>query len=178
MSDFYPSIGNITYILQFHGQSMLRAVSYAETCYGETAVAEACNIFYNRTISYSVTHNASCPFSGHTCLEGDSSAYTLDTGFVDYNVLGINAEQRFQFRRKTTCAPLVTNYPYLQYFRDENNNSWVGYRYGKNGANNLTFAQPTEFTYTEDVRRSLPHYWYEYVGWVSSPTTLPDDSNE
>jgi hypothetical protein len=92
-------------LLNFWAEKNLRAVSYAETCYEENAIPEACNIFYNMTIGYSDMHNASCPFLGNVCLYGDTSAYTLDTGFVDSNVLGVNAPRRYQIRRKTTCAP-------------------------------------------------------------------------
>jgi hypothetical protein len=97
------------YLRKYHGQPGLEAISYAEICYGESATIETYDIYNNRTISYSNIHSASCPFSGHTCLEGDTSVYTLVRGLGDSNDLGINAERRYHFRRKMTCAPLITN---------------------------------------------------------------------
>jgi hypothetical protein len=68
-----------------------RAATYAETCYGENSTIDACNTFYRMNIKFQEHHNSSCPFNGNSvCLLGESSAYTLDTGYLDSNVLGIN----------------------------------------------------------------------------------------
>jgi hypothetical protein len=72
-----------------------RAISYIDSCYGNEVVTEGCNLYHNRTISYSEEHNASCPFPGDVCLYGPTSAYALDTGFIDSNVLRINAAKRY-----------------------------------------------------------------------------------
>jgi hypothetical protein len=146
-------------MVNFLTEKNLRAVSYAETCYGENAIPEACNIFYNMTIGYSDMHNASCPFLGDVCLYGDTSAYTLDTGFVDSNVLGVNAPRRYQIRRKTTCAPLITNASYVRYRRDHST-TFVEYHYGNNGTNTLTFTQQA---YPSLSDSSLSGYWCQYV---------------
>ena len=142
-------------ILSWITEKNLRAVSYAETCYGENATAEACNIFYNRTVSCSDIHNSSCPFLGDVCLYGDTSAYTLDTGFVDSNVLGVNGERRYQIRRKTTCSPLITNASYVRYGRDHST-TYVEYYYGYNGTRSLTFMQQAYPSYSDS---SLGGYW-------------------
>jgi hypothetical protein len=76
---------------------------------------EACNLYYNRTISYLEKHNASCPFLGDVCLYKQTLAYALDTNYMDSNVLGINAANRYQFKQRTTCLPIVMNSFYINY---------------------------------------------------------------
>jgi len=108
------------YEYRTEGAAKERAVSYIDSCYGQAVVAESCKPYYNRTISYSEEHNASCPFFGDVCLYGQTSAYALDTGFVDSSVLGINAAKRYQFRRRTIYSPIVTNSPYVAYYHAAN----------------------------------------------------------
>lgn len=43
------------------------------------------------------------------CLEGDNSAFTLDTGFQSSGVLGINSAHPMNWRHTLTCAPLITD---------------------------------------------------------------------
>ena len=144
-------------IAAFNRAKTSRAVSYAETCYGEHATAEACNIFYRRAIEYSEEHNASCPFSSDVCLYGDSSAYALDTGFMDSSVLGINAPRRYQLRRKTVCSPLPTNSSYIRYRRDQGSIR-VAYYYGRNETSTLTLEHVAE---SSIAGSSLPGYWLQ-----------------
>jgi hypothetical protein len=92
------------------GAAKERAVPYIDSC----------KPYYNQTISYSEGHNTSCPFSGDACLCGQTSAYALDTRFVDSSVLGINAAKRYQFRRRTICSPIVTNSSYVAYYNAAN----------------------------------------------------------
>ena len=93
----------------------LRASSYARDCYGTNSTAPACNQYVSQQIHYN-TENASCPFAKEMCLRSSKSdpekvfSYSMDTGLVDsHHDLGINMppQERIQFRRKTTCAPLA-----------------------------------------------------------------------
>lgn len=132
------------------GAAQQRSTSYVDNCYVEAAIAEGCNLYYNRTISYSEEHNASCPFFGDVCLYGQTSAYALDTGFVDSNVLGINAAKRYQFRRRTTCSPIVTNSSYITYYYPREGYDLPvlsAYFYGYNETYTLSFKQPIDFPF-------------------------------
>lgn len=156
-----PKCGNFIYpkddlqgIWNFQSSALAaaqqRATSYVDNCYGEATIPESCNIYYNATISYSEEHNASCPFLGEVCLYGQTSAYTLDTQFVDSNVLGINAPTRYQFRRRTTCSPLVMNSSYIQYWYPKNRTDlspMASYAYGNSETDSWTITQPVDFSF-------------------------------
>lgn len=103
------------YEYRTEGAAKERAVAYIDSCYGQGVVPESCKPYYNRTITYSDEHNATCPFFGGVCLYGQTSAYALDTGYVDCSVLGINAAKRYQFKRRTVCSPIVTNSSYVSF---------------------------------------------------------------
>lgn len=127
-----------------------RATLYVENCYGNNTALEACNLYYNRTISYSEEHNASCPFLGGVCLYGQNSAYALDTDYVDSNVLGINAAKRYQFKRRTTCSPIVMNSSYINYRNVADRpdlSQIVTYDYGNNETDIRTIIQPVDFSF-------------------------------
>ncbi|KAI9784188.1 MAG: hypothetical protein M1839_002694 [Geoglossum umbratile] len=101
-------------LTNFANDRVLKSVSYAETCYGNNSRPEECMYFYKSKIPFREIYNSSCPFPGDVCLYGNSSAYTLDTGFLDSNILGINEVNRCQFRLRSTCTPLVAEEPYVQ----------------------------------------------------------------
>ena len=109
-----------------------RSAAYRDQCYGPDVRAEDCNLFYKQSINYTATSNTSCPFDGHACLEGGSASYTLDTGLLDSNVLGINARasNRYKFQRKMTCAPLVSDDRYIKYSTTADNRTQWEYFYG------------------------------------------------
>ena len=91
------------------GAEALQPFSYSDQCYGAEDAADGCNYFYNQSLSFTERHNDECPFDGDVCLRGSNSAYTLDTGQIEAKYLGINSAKRYQFRRSTTCAPVVTD---------------------------------------------------------------------
>ena len=94
--------------------SFSRAVTYVKQCYRVKDEADGCNYFYNQSIAYLEKSDQTCPFLAQTCALGRSSAMTFDTGFIDAKFLGINAAKRYQFRRKTSCAPLVPDGIFLK----------------------------------------------------------------
>jgi hypothetical protein len=143
-----------------------RSISYVDSCYSNEAVTEGCNIYYNRTVSYSEEHNTSCPFPGDVCLYGQTSAYTLDTGFTDSNLLGINAAKRYQFRRRTTCSPVVTNSSYIGILTHEIRTDvpqLAAYFYGANASGLLYFTQPTDYLVGYPDYGNEPGYYRSYV---------------
>ena len=83
------------------------AIEYRDQCYKKDAPTEGCDHLYISTLPYAEINNDECPFEGQACL-GSAMAYTLDTGLLDANNLGINTAKKLQFRRKTTCTPLKT----------------------------------------------------------------------
>ena len=115
-----------------------RAATYAERCYHDNSTIDTCNTFYESKIDYEDKHDSPCPFYGDVCLLGDNSAYTLDTGYLDTRILGINGAPLYQFRRKTTCAPLVVNASYVRLGVDDP--SRVDYFYGNSATDNRTYS--------------------------------------
>ena len=83
------------------------AIAYTKQCYHAEERAEGCSFFYNQTIKYIEKANETCPFRGKTCAWGRRSALSFDTGLVNAHFLGINAPQKYQFRKKLLCAPLL-----------------------------------------------------------------------
>jgi hypothetical protein len=111
-----------------------RAAAYAQECYNhdsDTNVkATNCDFFYNSTIGYEVQEDK-CPFDrADICVDGyqSGSAITFDTDWVDSGILGINEESMHKFRRKTTCAPLSADRPFVQHFTNGGTGE-SGYKY-------------------------------------------------
>jgi hypothetical protein len=126
-------------LLNFVSDPAFRAATYAETCCGENSTADACNTFYRMNLKFEENHNSSCPFDGDgVCLFGENSAYSLDTGYLDSNILGINGVQRYQFRRRTSCAPLVVNTSYIRFGEDDA--ARVDYFYGNSVIDLKTYS--------------------------------------
>jgi len=94
------------------------ADGYVQTCYNTSKSSNAlCHRFVQQEIKWTTDFNASCPFSPGMCLGGDTAAFEMDTGPIDsHKTLGLNSarENRVLYRRKTTCAPLVTIEPYAE----------------------------------------------------------------
>jgi hypothetical protein len=134
MSDFEK----LFYQLNWFSDSESRAVTYAERCYPDNSTIDACNTFYESRIAYEDKHDSPCPFYGDVCLYGDNSTYTLDTGYLDSRILGINGAPRYQFRRRTACAPLVVNASYIRLGADDP--SRVDYLYGNSATDSKTYS--------------------------------------
>ena len=100
----------------YHSVTSQLARDYSATCYhasDATAQDNRCNHFYTQSIAYTEQSNTSCPFNRVKCLQGSQSAYTLDTGFVDAKIIGFNAAENYQFRRRMTCVPIDINFHHL-----------------------------------------------------------------
>jgi hypothetical protein len=82
---------------------------------------------------------------GNVCLYGKTSAFELDTGYLDSSLLGINEAHRCEFRLKKTCAPLVVKKPYARFSVADNGTMLVEYYYGDifgfGHVENQTFAE-------------------------------------
>lgn len=96
---------------------IFQASRYAQKCYDAPLGSEGCNDFYNQSIGFMERSNDTCPFSGNVCAQGRYSALTFDTGYVHANTIGLNVAQNFNFRRSTTCAPLVPDYQEIRIYR-------------------------------------------------------------
>lgn len=104
---------------------------YAKSCYGASTGYDSCDQFYRRSIPYTVQQNDSCPFPGDICHGGHSGAFSLDTGLVSIDAIGINTGLRHRFRRKTTCSPLRTDQTrFLQADEDSTGKISWSYSYG------------------------------------------------
>ena len=85
-----------------------RAARYRDQCYHGQPRANGCSFFYNQSIAFINVPNAPCPFEGEFCIPGPTNAYTMDTGYVEAKVLGINSAENLYFRRRATCSPIDT----------------------------------------------------------------------
>jgi hypothetical protein len=94
------------------------ADEYVQTCYNIShATSSLCQQFVQQEIKWTPRSNAPCPFASGICLGGDSSAFEMDSGMIDsHATLGLNAARgnRVLYRRKTTCAPIITGEPYAK----------------------------------------------------------------
>lgn len=84
----------------------LTATTYSRACYGNTQNLLQCAQYPQSQLRWKVNQNATCPFTNDLCYYGDSSAYEMDTGYIDsHQALGINApkSERVQYRKVTTC---------------------------------------------------------------------------
>ena len=83
---------------------------YARRCYNGTDHGDDCNYFYEPSIQFTVKDNDTCPFEskfGPLCIGGSSGAFTLSTGYVRPETIGINTELNYTFVRQATCSPLL-----------------------------------------------------------------------
>ena len=98
--------------------SRARAAAYAKQCYNARIGADGCNFFYSQSIPYNERSNETCPFMSQTCAFGPSGAVSFDTGLLDAGVLGLNAAKRYQFRRNSTCVPLIPDGKHYGFISD------------------------------------------------------------
>ena len=99
-------------------KAQLDSADWARNCYHADHGTDGCNFFLQRSISYTVEHNAACPFPDYMCHGGASSALAFSTGAVDAREIGINAPKTWEFERNTTCSPLNMNETFIQLSRN------------------------------------------------------------
>ncbi|CAO2648329.1 Nn.00g075960.m01.CDS01 [Neocucurbitaria sp. VM-36] len=109
---------------------MLKAVAYAESCYKEKYSPKECSLFYTPQIQFVERNNASCPFEGDMCSGAVNTAYELDTGWADANMLGINKQHTCHFRMRKVCSPLIADGYIRSRFVDDIGSQYVEYQYG------------------------------------------------
>ena len=140
----YDANSEAEYRADLHNyQKENRAGIYAQNCYSgpETIGGTDCKLFYDQSIPYNRTTEDRCPAnSPELCLGGTFSAVTFDTGYLDSSVIGVHSGARHLFRRKTTCSPLNTSWPYIQASETEDTDE-ITYRYyyGNFSSSNYTY---------------------------------------
>lgn len=90
---------------RFYQQEVGDSRTYARSCYNASSL-KTCNTFVRPTIDWTTRYDTPCPFDG-MCI---GASMEMDTGLINSNhVLGINFPEKdqFEFRRVTTCAPVV-----------------------------------------------------------------------
>ncbi|KAF2434043.1 hypothetical protein EJ08DRAFT_694069 [Tothia fuscella] len=115
-----------------------RAGTYAQTCYPPIGTLSKpdlfssmrCKTFYRQNINYkSDRQDSTCPFADpNLCIKG-ALTVSFDTGKIDSSVIGINTKRPYQFRRKTTCSPLI-QHGYVRKVSDSGYERYF-YEYGK-----------------------------------------------
>lgn len=147
-----------------------RTWAYKTSCYHVDENEPACNMFYTQRIPYKSSSNTACPFEGEACLFGNQSAFTVDTGLLDTNILGVNAppSKRFYFQRTMSCAPLPTDERYVESSGDGSSahpNQWL-YNYGPftSGSwvwDNYTYRTPREWSLLDAHPADIQDYVLE-----------------
>ena len=97
-----------------YAQDTLAATTYSRACYGITQNLLQCAQYPKQQLPWKVNQNATCPFTNGICIYGGSSAYEMDTGYIDsHEALGINApkSQRVQYRKVSTCKLVPRPFP-------------------------------------------------------------------
>ncbi|KAL1605012.1 hypothetical protein SLS60_004555 [Paraconiothyrium brasiliense] len=87
------------------------AATYARACYGGPSAALECNQYKVNSLPYTISETEPCPFDKKMCLN-KIPVLSLDTGNMSsHDHLGINAQKkdRILYRRKTSCAPIISD---------------------------------------------------------------------
>lgn len=106
------------------------ALSYAALCYQSAGPPTSCGMTLTRNIPYSILDDNLCPFPAHSmCKFGNDSTHTLDTGFIDAGILGINSASNFEFRRRTTCSPVLDDENFVRLRNVSKNVAEINYLY-------------------------------------------------
>lgn len=89
---------------------------YVQNCLSQSQALPECDMFKRSQLNWT-TRNTTCPFTGGLCLGSSNGSIQLDTGLIDSrNDLGINSQDdaRVQYRRVTTCVPIVNDERYVR----------------------------------------------------------------
>lgn len=140
------------------------AENYARQCYGLDGAQSgsesgtlSCSIFVKRSLPPAVVDaNATCPYDKTICVDPHNNL-VIDTGYLDsHDDFGLNApvQERFQYRRKIQCAPLVTE-GYKTQFNTSSERSYTRYQYGKNSTSPDDHNYTAQFSNDVYVDRSV-----------------------
>lgn len=136
-----PTFRNVTVAqVAIYNDKEEGAASHVARCYRGSRSVDGCDNLLSKSIHYN-TSMTKCPLNGGVCLR-DDLALTLDTGWQDARVLGISSPEKYLFRRRTTCAPLVTNTTYVRFVEASNGRVTARYYYGPALGKQYTFETP------------------------------------
>lgn len=145
---------------------------YVSECYnsGPNNQSEACLPYGRSRIAWSTNNRTACPFDEDMCI---ADAVQFDSGFLDSQThLGINTrDNRIQYRRVMTCAPITTegyvsgyvNISELNIKPDfaigiADGDAWLKYSYGQN----VVFTDNTTFAFSNLSWDYSQGYWLPY----------------
>ena len=118
----------------FWGDLSELAIKFEQTCYSGRPSVTPCRGVLTPNLPYNSQNGTRCPFPEPTmCKLGESSAFTLDTGYLNPKMLGINARTNFEFRRRTICAPVNNNDTFLSVAYPSDNQIRFWYLYDDGG---------------------------------------------
>ncbi|KAL8648975.1 MAG: hypothetical protein Q9210_004674 [Variospora velana] len=169
LMDAFPDLMNVTDRYRVPGTPphdftvQAESVEYARICYGERDTSDICRRFVQKKIPYKIIPSNACPFQTGMCYFGDDkSSYTMDTGAIPAQTLGVNTRRQYEFTRRATCAPLTINETFLVRAKRGENDNQVGYAYlyGKSSPREQ-FQDLTWQTYTSrnwDTEGTAPSY--------------------
>lgn len=87
--------------------------------------------------THAIPHNTrvenSCPFLDRgMCKYKNNTALVMDTEFLSARLLGINSPRQFEFRRQTSCSPIVDTEKYIRIQNISDDILEVEYHYWNN----------------------------------------------
>ena len=119
----------------FWGDLSELAIEFEQTCYSGRPLVIPCRGVLTPNLPYLSQNGTRCPFPEPTmCKLGEWSAFTLDTGYLNPKMLGINARTNFEFRRLTVCAPINNNDTFLRVSYPSDKQISFGYLYDDRGS--------------------------------------------
>ena len=113
----------------FWGDLSETALKFEQTCYSGQPLVIPCQGVLTPNLPHGSESGTYCPFPEPTIYKlGESSALTLDTGYLSSKSLGINAKTDFEFRRQTICAPIDTNNTFVSSSYPSDKQIYIEYR--------------------------------------------------
>jgi hypothetical protein len=143
------------------------ARAYARSWYGNSPTSFTHNsIFPVARLPYIVNTSTSCPFSETgICMPASNTAMTMDTGLLNsHSILGINArvQDRVDFQRMVTCAPLNVDRYVDNYIHPITTNLWNMFYLGPLSVNYPGLvegeSQPVTFAFDTGTQINVMDY--------------------
>lgn len=166
----FTNQGSAAYLATMTNNSNL-AANYAKTCYNNDPDPLQCSTYIQPSLSWKADDQAECPFGSDVCPE-TVQAFKMTSNLIDSRAdLGFNTptSHRLQFKKITTCTPLVQEGFTRKLDCGEINPARKGdqcilYDYGPDHPNNWTYlynahASVDGVGYTVDVIGSSGGFW-------------------
>lgn len=131
------------YYLPWAAQTLNSWGSYALNCHLNVSDLGSCDSFIQPQLPVKIDRNASCPFKDGIC-KSEYGNIAFETFVDSHSDLGLNAppDERINFRRISSCAPIRTDGYSSMYHSSETGMNYSRYYYGPTITVNYTYEYP------------------------------------